>query len=192
MLSQCWPILDLTISRLMNECGCKMSYSGLKCWNCFSRLSPIFASEPGRTQKIGNITTVGILSEQWKRGNKIPVFPSLLWILSSQVWTFLRSIDGRGGCWLSGKLWGAAPQRLGAHSEWVTPLLAGDHSTHWDSRQAKQGLEQDEGDRTHPSRPMRQPDRSKGVNHLQGNCNCNYMIASSGLEAVRVFKTHLS
>ena len=119
-------------------------------------------------------------------------FPSWLWILSSQVWTFLRSIDGRGGCWLSGKLWGAAPQRLGAHSEWVTPLLAGDHSTHWDSRQAKQGLEQDEGDRTHPSRPMRQPDRSKGVNHLQGNCNCNYMIASSGLEAVRVFKTHLS
>ena len=33
----------------------------------------------------------------------------------------------------------------------------------------KQLLEQDEGDRTHPSRPMRQPDRSKGVNHLQGN-----------------------
>ena len=29
----------------------------------------------------------------------------------------------------------------------------------------KQLLEQDEGDRTHPSRPMRQPDRSKGVNH---------------------------
>ena len=55
----------------------------------------------------------------------------------------------------------------------------------------KQGLEQDEGDRTHPSRPMRQPDRSKGVNHLQGNCNYNYMIVSSGLEAVRVFKIHL-
>ena len=71
-----------------------------------------------------------------ERGNKITVFPSWLWILSSQVWTFLRSIDGRGGCWLSGKLWGAAPQRLGAHSEWVTPLLAGDHSTHWDPRQA--------------------------------------------------------
>ena len=93
-----------------------MSYSGLNYWNCFSRLSPIFASEP---EKIGNITTVGILSERWKRGNKITVFPIWLWILSSQVWTFLQSIDGRGGCWLSGKLWGAAPQRLGAHSEWA-------------------------------------------------------------------------
>ena len=153
----------------MNECGSKMSYSGLKCWNCFSRLSPIFASEPGRTQKIGNITTVGILSERWKRGNKITVFPSWLWILSSQVWTFLRSIDGRGGCWLSGKLWGAAPQRLRAHSEWAhsPPGRRPLHSLR--SSTSKQRLEQDEGDRTHPSRPMRQPDRSKGVNHLQGN-----------------------
>ena len=33
------------------------------------------------------------------------------------------------------------------------------------SSTSKQRLEQDEGDRTHPSRPMRQPDRSKGVNH---------------------------
>ena len=152
----------------MNECGSKMSYSGLKCWNCFSRLSPRFASEPEDT-KNRKYYNGWHIERTVERGNKITVFPSWLWILSSQVWTFLRSIDGRGGCWLSGKLWGAAPQRLRAHSEWAhsPPGRRPLHSLR--SSTSKQRLEQDEGDRTHPSRPMRQPDRSKGVNHLQGN-----------------------
>ena len=40
----------------------------------FSAL-PRFASEPERTQKIGNITTVGILSEQWKGEIRLLFFP---------------------------------------------------------------------------------------------------------------------
>ena len=55
----------------------------------------------------------------------------------------------------------------------------------------KQLLEQDEGDRTHPSRPMRQPDRSKGVNHLQGNyiaiaITYSLAVQCSALEVVTI------
>ena len=112
----------------------KLSYSGLKCWNCFSRLSPIFASEPERTQKIGNITTVGILSEQWKGEIRLLFFPV----------------------------------------DYVT----------------------------HPSRPMRQPDRSKGVNHLQGNyiaiaitwslavqCSALEVVIIQGLKPISFYKS---
>ena len=117
-----------------------------------------------------------------ERGNKITVFPSWLWILSSQFWTFLRSIDGRGGCWLSGKLWGAAPQRLGAHSEWVTPLLAGDHSTHWDPRQA---TIRTRWGRSYTSKPANAATRSEQrCKSFTGklHCNCNYMIVRSAMQ----------